>query len=74
MGLYVLPSATNFVTVRCGGPEAAASLADGLATIGILVRHLAAPGLTDCLRITIGPAPQRAAVLARIAFLLDTPA
>lgn len=72
MGLDVLPSATNFVTVRCGEQEVAASLADGLAEAGILVRHLAAPGLTDCLRITIGPAPQRAAVLARVASLLDS--
>jgi histidinol-phosphate aminotransferase len=74
MGLDVLPSATNFVTVRCGGPETAASLADGLAREGVLVRHLAAPGLTDCLRISIGPSAQRAAVLARIASLLDSPA
>ncbi len=72
MGLDVLPSATNFVTVRCGGPEVAASLADGLAQAGILVRHLAAPGLTDCLRITIGPARQRATVLACVASLLDS--
>lgn len=74
MGLDVLPSATNFVTVRCRRPETAASLADGLARGGILVRHLAAPGLTDCLRITIGPAAQRAAVLACVASLLDSPA
>lgn len=70
MGLAVLPSATNFVTVRCGGREAAARLADGLARAGILVRHLSAPGLTDCLRITIGPAPQREAVLAAAAAAL----
>jgi histidinol-phosphate aminotransferase len=74
MGLDVLPSATNFVTVRCGGPETAASLADSLAREGVLVRHLAAPGLTDCLRISIGPSAQRTAVLARIASLLDSPA
>jgi histidinol-phosphate aminotransferase len=74
MGLAVLPSATNFVTVRCGGPEAAAGLADGLARDGVLVRHLSAAGLTDCLRITIGPTPQREAVLTAIAALLGAPA
>jgi histidinol-phosphate aminotransferase len=74
MGLAVLPSATNFVTVRCGSPEAAARLADGLAHAGVLVRHLSASGLTDCLRITIGPALQREAVLAAVAALLGPPA
>ena len=74
IGLTVMPSATNFVTVRCGGQQTAVRIADGLARAGVLVRHLSAPALTDCLRITVGPAHQREAVVAVVADLLSAPA
>ncbi|MCH8808378.1 MAG: histidinol-phosphate transaminase [Proteobacteria bacterium] len=54
--LHPYPSAANFVLVRFPGhPErsADAALAD-LKENGVLVRALAAYGLPDCLRITIG--------------------
>ena len=70
LGFGVLPSATNFVTFRCADPAAAERLADGLAERGIFVRRVAAPGLTDCIRLTVGPPGQRAAVLAAVAELL----
>jgi histidinol-phosphate aminotransferase len=70
LGFPVLPSATNFVTFRCGDPPAATRLAGSLAERGIFVRQVAAPGLTDCIRLTVGPPGQRAAVLAAIADLV----
>jgi histidinol-phosphate aminotransferase len=71
LGFTVLPSSTNFVTARCAGPGAAGRLAGALAASGVYVRHLAAPGLTDCLRISVGPARQREDVLAGIATLME---
>lgn len=73
MGFGVLPSATNFVTFRCPDPAAAGRLTDGLAQQGIFVRRVAAPTMTDCIRLTVGPAEQRADVLAAVAEL-STPA
>lgn len=72
-GLTVLPGRTNFVTVRTADPAEATHLSDSLAAVGIFVRHLTAPGMTDCLRISIGPAPQRTAVLCAIARHLGCP-
>ncbi len=54
-GLTVFPSVGNFVLVRFPGGASAAEAA--LATLrrqGILLRGMAAYGLPDCLRITIG--------------------
>lgn len=70
LGFAVLPSATNFVTFRCPDPPAAERLADALADRGIFVRRVSAPALTDCIRVTVGPPEQRAAVLAAVAELV----
>lgn len=58
-GLETFPTETNFVLLRCGrGPDAQARsrrLLDGLTQRGILVRDVSAgPGLTGCLRVTVG--------------------
>jgi len=65
-GLEVFPSQTNFVLVRCGRGSGAAwndaeatarkdRLRDGLTQRGILVRDVSAgPGMTGCLRFTVG--------------------
>ncbi|MFH8347705.1 aminotransferase class I/II-fold pyridoxal phosphate-dependent enzyme [Streptomyces sp. NPDC018045] len=73
LGLTVLPGTTNFVTTRPADPAMAGRLADALAESGVFVRHLTAPGMTDCLRISIGPAAQRARVLDILARCLDRP-
>jgi len=74
LGLTVLPSATNFVTFRCADPPAAQRLAEALADRGIFVRRVSAPLLSDCIRLTVGPPDQRAAVLAAVADALAVPA
>lgn len=66
LGYPVLPSAANFVTFRCPDPYAASALAEGLAERGILVRRLAVPGLSDHVRISVGPRRQRDGVLAAL--------
>jgi histidinol-phosphate aminotransferase len=73
LGLTVLPGETNFVTARLASPQAAEHLADTLAEAGLFIRRLTAPGMTDCVRITVGPASQRAAVLEAVAHGLALP-
>jgi histidinol-phosphate aminotransferase len=73
LGFTVLPSATNFVTFRCADPQAAEKLAEALAERGIFVRRVTAPAMTDCIRLTVGPPGQRAAVLAAVADLVPPP-
>lgn len=53
-GLTVYPSQTNFLLVSFGTAENADACSEYLKTNNILVRALAAYGLPDCLRITIG--------------------
>ncbi len=53
LGFAVLPSSANFVFARHPGQEGGA-LAAGLRAQGVLVRHFAAPRISDYLRITVG--------------------
>lgn len=65
MGLSVPPSIGNFVLVRFPGGADQAQAADAhLKGLGIIVRPVAAYGLPDCLRITIGTAEDNQAVIA----------
>jgi histidinol-phosphate aminotransferase len=52
MGIGYIPSATNFILVKIG--KDAAKIYDGLLKRGVIVRNMAAWGLDDCLRVTIG--------------------
>ncbi len=53
MGVFVWPSAGNFLLARFGRPQAQ-ELYQGLKARKILVRFFNAPRLDDCLRISIG--------------------
>jgi histidinol-phosphate aminotransferase len=66
LGLRALPGTTNFVTARCADAPAAEQLTEALLDRGIAIQHLDTPALNDCVRITVGPARQRATVLAAI--------
>jgi histidinol-phosphate aminotransferase len=67
-GLEACPSAGNFLLTRFpGGPEDASSAAAALKSRGILVRGMAAYGLADCLRITIGTEEEMLATAAALA-------
>jgi histidinol-phosphate aminotransferase len=54
-GYEVTESRTNFVMVRFADAAAAAAADNTLRGADIVVRNLSGYGLTDCLRVTIGP-------------------
>ena len=69
LGLDPRPSAGNFVLLRFpgeNGPDAVTALG-WLKERGILVRGMAAYGLPDCLRVTIGTEAETRAVVAALA-------
>lgn len=54
-GLMPIPSATNFVTIDCGGDGAyALGILQGLASSGVFVRKPMAPVLDRCIRVSVG--------------------
>lgn len=58
-GLSVVPSATNFVAIDCGGDGAfAQAVLQGLIERDIFVRKPAAPVLDRCIRVSVGPQAQ----------------
>lgn len=55
-GLSPLTSATNFVTIDCGGDGAfAMSVLQGMLSRGVFIRKPMAPVLDRCIRISVGP-------------------
>ena len=60
LGIRTLPSASNFVTARFYN---ASAIDHGLASRGILVRHLANYGMPDYLRISVGLPGETARVI-----------
>jgi histidinol-phosphate aminotransferase len=54
-GYDVPESWTNFVLIRFSDPAAAAAAERALRAADIIVRGLSGYGLTDCLRVTVGP-------------------
>ena len=69
LGLFVVPSAANFLLVRFHrepGRDAASANAF-LRSKGIIVRAVGSYGLPDCLRITIGREDEMAAVVNALA-------
>jgi histidinol-phosphate aminotransferase len=54
-GLEVFPSEANFVLARCGSPEEARKVREGLEARSIRVRDMGGyPGLAGCLRVSVG--------------------
>ena len=62
LGLAALPSATNFVAIDVGGGTRARTLLRELETRGVFVRMPTVAPLDRCIRITVGTAPERAAL------------
>lgn len=61
-GCRALPSATNFVTIDCGGDgERAMRVLRALDARDVFVRKPMAPGLDRCIRVSVGPAEEIAA-------------
>ena len=70
LGFSLPPSQANFVLARHPEPGRAAELFAGLKKSGVLVRYFDKPGLSDCLRVTVGTVQQNTAFLAALADLL----
>ncbi len=73
LGLDPRPSAGNFVLLRCpeGPGRDAASLLAGLKARGVLVRGMAAYGLADCLRVTVGTEEELRAAVGALGEILS---
>ena len=69
LGFEVLPSAANFVFARHPAHEGAA-LAAALRQRAVIVRHFAAPRISDYLRITVGTDGQIDRLLSALAEIL----
>jgi histidinol-phosphate aminotransferase len=74
-GFEVLPSSANFVFARHPAHSGAA-LAAALRQLSVLVRHFAAPRISDYLRITVGTDAQTDRLLSSLSSILnlDVPA
>lgn len=72
LGFDILPSAANFVFARHPGHDGAA-LAAALRQRAVIVRHFAAPRISDYLRITVGNDEQIERLLAALAEILGGP-
>lgn len=68
LGLKTIPSAGNFLLVHFG--SRAARVNESLLRAGIIVRPVAAYGLSDYLRITVGTPEQNDRLLATLASIL----
>jgi histidinol-phosphate aminotransferase len=64
-GFQLYPSRANFVLIRLRDGRAR-ELKVALEQRGILVRHYSKPGLSDCVRISVGTAAQNDRVLAAL--------
>ena len=60
LGTRTVPSATNFVALDAGSGTRARALVAALLDRGIFVRMPSVSPLDRCIRITVGPAPERA--------------
>jgi histidinol-phosphate aminotransferase len=60
-GCVPLPSATNFLTIDVGGPDRARALLQALEAVGVFIRMPGTAPLNRCIRVTVGPAEDRAA-------------
>jgi len=72
LGFEVLPSAANFVFARHPAHQGAA-LAAALRERAVIVRHFAAPRISDHLRITVGTEEQIERLLSALSEILGGP-
>jgi histidinol-phosphate aminotransferase len=59
-GMTPLPSATNFVAIDVGGAERAKAILQTLEAEGVFIRMPGVAPLNRCIRVTVGPPPDRA--------------
>ncbi len=67
LGFPYIESVTNFITLKFDSSDSAASFSLKLLQRGVIVRHLVAFGVPDCVRITIGTPDENAFFLEQLA-------
>jgi histidinol-phosphate aminotransferase len=70
LGLEVTPSVSNFVLIHFASPRDAIAADEFLKARGIILRRVAAYGLPNCLRMTIGTSDDNHKVVAALASFL----
>ncbi len=70
LGLEVTPSVGNFVLIHFASPKDAGAADEHLKARGIILRRVAAYGLPNCLRMTIGTEDDNRKVVAALASFL----
>jgi len=70
LGLEVTPSVGNFVLIHFADPKVAGAADEFLKARGIILRRVAAYGLPNCLRMTIGTSDDNHKVVAALASFL----
>jgi histidinol-phosphate aminotransferase len=70
LGLAVTPSVGNFVLIHFADPKVAGAADEFLKARGIILRRVAAYGLPNCLRMTIGTSDDNHKVVAALASFL----
>jgi histidinol-phosphate aminotransferase len=70
LGLEVTPSVGNFVLIHLADPRVAGAADEFLKARGIILRRVAAYGLPNCLRMTIGTSDDNQKVVAALASFL----
>jgi histidinol-phosphate aminotransferase len=71
LGFHVYPSETNFVLARRANTDLR-TVQRTLRASGLLIRHFDVPGLSDCLRISVGTPAETKAVVAALTAALRT--
>jgi histidinol-phosphate aminotransferase len=71
LGVRSLPSRTNFVCLEIGTRAQAEAMVETLLELGVFVRKPWAPPIDGFVRVTVGTAPERAALGERFAEALD---
>jgi histidinol-phosphate aminotransferase len=66
LGLEVTPSVGNFVLIHFASPKDAIAADEHLKARGIILRRVAAYGLPNCLRMTIGTEDDNHKVVAAL--------
>jgi histidinol-phosphate aminotransferase len=66
MGFPYIESVTNFITLIFNSSEQASNFTQALLHEGVIVRHLVAFGVPDCVRITIGNEEENAFFLEKL--------
>ena len=72
LGLSVIPSATNFLTLVLPSEQAAADLTQEMLARGVILRHLAPFGWPSLVRVTIGLEEENGYLIEVLAAFIKT--